>query len=85
VDYNPNRISLLVTNNGATNITLTNDPGIVTGEGVLLLGNGATMGLKLIDDGDSVASQWYAIGDAAGGLLSVWESLQTQIPTTEEE
>lgn len=72
----PNRISLVVTNNSANNITLSNSPGPTAGQGILLLGNGAVMSLNFKNDGDSVTAPWYAISDLAGGSINVWESVQ---------
>lgn len=83
VPYNPNRIGLVVTNNGVTNITLRSQPDVISGVGLLLLGNGATMRLNWRDDGDVVASPFYAVSDVAGGALHVYqmiEAFQTKVP-----
>lgn len=76
VPYNPNRIGLLITNTGTTNITLRRESPVVSGVGILLLGNGATLSLNYKDDGDAVCFQFYGIGDAAGGSLYVESILQ---------
>lgn len=73
---NPNCVSLTITNTGVTNITLSNIPGTVSGQGILLLGNGATMTLNCAEDAESPTFPWYAISDVAGGSVNVWESEQ---------
>lgn len=74
---NYNRISYIITNTGTTNITLRRDAGIVSGVGVLLLGNGATIDSNAMEDGSSVGRGWYAISDLAGGSLFIEETVET--------
>lgn len=74
--YDSNRIGLVITNTGTTNITLSTQTGVVAGVGLLLLGNGAVMSLNYKDDADLVAAQFYAIGDVAAGSLHVFEMVQ---------
>jgi hypothetical protein len=76
VPYDDNRIALLVTNTGTTNITMTRDPNVVSGVGVLLLGNGSNMSLNAREDANAVAGQWYAISDVAGGSVFVEETIE---------
>lgn len=81
VSSDPNRIALTVTNTGTTNITLSTNPSVISGVGLLLLGNGASMTLNWRDDADTVAAGFYAIGDLAGGSLHVFESVESfQMP-----
>jgi hypothetical protein len=72
----PNRIGLLITNTGTTNITLARNAGIVSGVGILLLGNGASLALSVMEDGDIVQNGFYAISDLAGGSLFIEETVE---------
>jgi hypothetical protein len=81
-DYN--RTTLNITNTGVTNITLARDPGVVSGVGILLLGNGSSIELTARDDGAGVALQWYAVSDLAGGSLFVEETIETVPPAKTE-
>lgn len=71
---NPNRASYTLTNVGTTNITLGFAPGLVSGSGILLLGNGATFTANWQEDADMVIYPIWAISDVAGGSLFIVES-----------
>lgn len=75
--YDPNRISYVLTNNGTTTITLSRDPGVVSGQGPLLLGNGATLSSNAMEDGNAVAFGWYAISDLVGGSVNTEEVIES--------
>lgn len=72
----PNCISLLFLNVGTTNITLGFEPGVVSGTGILLLGNGSSFSVNYKDDGDAPSFQFWAVGDAAAGSLFVARVVQ---------
>lgn len=80
---NPNAVVLVITNTGTTNITLTSAPGTVSGQGILLLGNGASMELNVEQDGELVTFPWYAVSDLAGGSVNVFESEETVRPSSQ--
>lgn len=84
-EQSPDRISLLMVNDGATNITLSSRAGVVSGTGLLLLGNGSFLSFNAREDGDIVALPWHAIGDLAGGSLHVVESVLVAIQDEPEQ
>lgn len=79
-----NRIGFVLTNDGVSNITLSADPAIVSGTGLLLLGNGSRLAMNYRDDLDGVAGLFYAISDLAGGSLHLFELVQAFSGTGEE-
>lgn len=72
----PNCISLLFMNTGTTNITISNDPTIVAGTGILLLGNGSSFSVNYKEDGDAPSFPYWALSDAVGGSLFVARVVQ---------
>lgn len=76
VQPDPNRIGLVLFNIGTTNLTLRPGAVVVSGQGILLLGNGANFSLNIRDDADIPAAGFYAISDLGGGLLYVLEFVQ---------
>lgn len=76
VAQNGNRVGLIVVNNGTTNITLKTRSPVVSGLGLLLLGNGSQMRLNYRDDLGLCEFPFYGIGDAIGGTLYVLQLLQ---------
>lgn len=84
-EQDPDAISLLITNTGTTIITLSTRVGVVSGVGVLLLGNGATLTLNVREDGDTVGMRWNAISALAGGSLHVVKTTLVGILSEEEE
>lgn len=80
-----NRIEFRLTNIGTTNLTVSTDPAIVSGTGILLLGNGSSLGLNYREDADGVALRFYIVSDLAGGAAHLLELVQAFIDTGEEE
>lgn len=71
-----NRIGYQIFNIGVTDITANFFAPVVTGEGLLLLGNGAHISAGVRDDANIPGLGLFAISDAAGGSLFVAEFVQ---------
>lgn len=76
VPNDPRCIGVIIINTGTTNITLARGSPVVSGVGVLLLGNGASLSLTARDDGDVTAQAWNAVSDLAGGSVYVQRTIQ---------
>lgn len=76
VQQDPDRVALLVTNVGTTQLTFRFRSPVLTGEGILLLGNGDSLGLNVENDGDTVAWRLFGISDAINGRIHVVETVR---------
>lgn len=70
VDSDGRRISLLIANPSLQNVWVGSKSHVAVDSGILLTGKGGSMSLTLIEDGDLVQSQWYAISES--GTVSLW-------------
>lgn len=72
----PDRVGLVITNIGTTNITLSYNSPVTLGQGMLLLGNGSVFDSRVAFDGSVVALPIFAIGNVAGGSIRVVEIIR---------
>jgi hypothetical protein len=70
---NPSRVNVTFQNNGATTIYLKTNRDLIVGTGIRLIAGGGSISLKWNEDFDRIASAFWAIGSAGGGLLSIFE------------
>lgn len=71
----PNRVGLTVTNMGATTIYLSPENDVSATKGIILPGGGTTITFRWDIDMHLVASDFYALSSAAGGLIYVLENV----------
>lgn len=76
VKQDPDRVALLVTNIGSTQLTFRFRSPVTAGEGILLPGNGDTLSLDVERDGDTVAWRLFGISAVAGGRIHVVETVR---------
>lgn len=67
------RVELVIINTGTTQVTLSFLPSAVVGAGVVLLDNGSVYSVNVRDDAIIPAWAHQAIGNLAGGFLTVIE------------
>ncbi len=72
----PDRLAWNITNTANTNITLSFLSPISEGDGMLLLGNGATADSDVDVEGMTTTAELLAISDVAGGRLRVVETVR---------
>lgn len=75
VPANPNRIGFILSNNSATDIRIGFKPSVSSTEGLLLAANGGTYKSKIMDDGEMVIHEMYAIASVDGLLCTLVESV----------
>lgn len=73
---NPNDLLVNISNSGTTNISLSYRPNVAFGEDFLLIGNGASFVSRVDLDGDLVTYPIYAVSSAAGGSVSIIETVE---------
>jgi hypothetical protein len=79
---NPNRVGLVIQNNGASTIYIKTNRHLAVGTGIRLVANGGGVNLSWDRDFHKVASPFYAIGNVAGGEITISEVV---IYATEKE
>jgi len=73
LSFNPNRLGLIIVNNGANVAYITPDKSAAVGHGIRLINGGGTMALKWDVDFELVASEWYGIADGADSDVYIVE------------
>ena len=72
--FSSGRTSLLVSNTGATTLSLGTRENVAVGQGVELL-PGGTLSLTQRDDFALVEFEWVAISSGAAGSCEVWQTV----------
>ncbi len=72
VDNNPRRVFWIAINNGVNSgaISIRND--VTTGTGIPVQSNGGAVSMDVMEDGEAVAWEWFAITGAAGQNWTVF-------------
>jgi hypothetical protein len=74
VPHNPNRISMILSNNSDTDIRIGFNSDVSSTNGLLLAANGGTFKMKVRDDGEMVIHELYAKCGADGKICTLIES-----------
>ncbi len=75
--YNPNRVGLVMVNNGGANVTIKPSRPCALGKSILLLANGGTATFKWDVDFELVASEWFGIANGAASDFYTLEIVAT--------
>ncbi len=66
LEYNPNRLSVLIVNNGAQDVWVAPNRDVDVSKGIRLVSGGGSFSLVWNEDFELVASEWYGQAAAAG-------------------
>lgn len=83
LSYNPNRLGLVITNIGATDIYLTPDNKPSSSRGIYISSGGGGVSFKFQDDFELVGSEFYAIG--IGGVATVYVQEVVDLTPAQED
>ncbi len=75
LSFNPNRLGLVLVNNGGSTIYITPRKGVTVGRGIRLLPNGGTITMKWDVDFETLSSELYAIADGAASDVYYMETV----------
>ena len=76
--FSAGRTSLLISNTGATTLSIGTRENLAVGQGVELL-PGGTFSLTERDDFALVQYEWVAISSGAAGTLEAWETILAEL------
>lgn len=79
VSSNPDRVGLVIVNNGANVVYLTPSNLTAVGNGIRLVGNGGVATLDWEKDLSLVGSEWYGIADGGASACYVIEVVGVSI------
>lgn len=75
VPANPNRISMILSNNSNGDIRIGLTADVSSTVGLLLAANGGTFRIKVRDEGEMTIHEWYAVGGSDGLVCTLIEAV----------
>lgn len=73
LSYNPNRIGLIMVNNGAVSITVSPVNTVTVGNGIILVPNGGSISFKWDIDFELLAGEFFGRADGAASNIYILE------------
>jgi len=73
LSYNPNRVGLIMINNGAVNITISPLNTVIVGNGIILVANGGGISFIWDEDFELLAGEFFARADGAAANIFIME------------